>query len=95
MANPDLADRGNAGFKPNDGFYHAETTVLLRAARANNGTLAGQTLEVFGDTKVCDSCQRVLPFVGMQLGNPTVTFINPNGTRLTMRDGAWLKDGQQ
>ncbi|HXF90188.1 MAG TPA: hypothetical protein VNK48_17705 [Xanthobacteraceae bacterium] len=95
QANPELAARSNTGFKPHDAFYHAETTVLLRAARANGGTLAGQTLEVFGDTKLCNSCAEVLPFVGMQLGNPTVIFVNPNGARRTMRDGAWLKDSQQ
>jgi hypothetical protein len=92
---PDLADRGNTGYKPNDAFYHAEATVLLRAARANGGTLAGQTLEVIGDTRMCRSCEKILPFVGEQLGNPTVTFIDPNGRRRTMRDGVWVKESQQ
>ena len=94
-ANPDLAIRGNDGFKPNDGFFHAETNILTRAARKNGGTLAGQTLEVFGDRKMCNSCEDVLPFVGEQLGNPTVTFIDPDGKRRTMRDGVWIKEPQQ
>jgi hypothetical protein len=32
----------------------------------------------------------VLPFVGLELGNPTVTFISPRGSSKTMRNGAWI-----
>jgi hypothetical protein len=87
--NPDSVDENNIGRMPNNAFYHAETTVLLRAARANGGTLAGKTLRVFGDTPMCNNCPSILPFVGLELGNPTVTFVNPGGRRRTMRDGVW------
>jgi hypothetical protein len=72
---------------PLNAFYHAETNVLLRAARQHGGSLAGRTLEVFGDRALCNNCKKVLPYVGLELGNPTVTFIEPDGTRWTMRDG--------
>jgi hypothetical protein len=77
---------------PNNAFYHAETTVLLRAARANGGTLSGQSLEIFGDTPMCNNCGEVLPFVARTLGNPTVTFIDPSGRRRVIQNGAWLSE---
>jgi hypothetical protein len=77
------------GEKPNDAMFHAEATALLRAARKNGGTLAGQTLEVFADRPMCASCRKVLPKLGLELGNPTVTFIDHAGLGLTMRDGRW------
>jgi hypothetical protein len=75
---------------PNNTLFHAETTVLLRAARENGGTLAGRMLEVYSDRELCNNCKIVLPKVGLELGNPTVTFIDDAGRRLTMRDGIWL-----
>jgi hypothetical protein len=72
---------------PLNAFYHAETNVLLRAARQHGGSLAGRTLEVFGDAKLCNNCQEILPYVGLELGNPTVTFVEPDGARWTMRGG--------
>jgi hypothetical protein len=54
-------------------------------------TLAGQTLEVFADRPMCGSCLTVLPKLGFELGNPTVTFIDNVGKRLIMRDGDWGK----
>ena len=77
------------GQYPMDGLYHAETNVLLRAAREYGGTLAGRTLEVVVDGAMCPSCQRILPKVGMELGNPTVIFIGPRGQTRTMRKGEW------
>jgi hypothetical protein len=47
-------------------------------------------LTVHVDGKLCNNCQTVLPYVGLELGNPTVTFIDPNGLAKTMRDGAWV-----
>jgi hypothetical protein len=87
---PNVFNNDNIGQMPNNALYHAETTVLLRAARANGGTLAGQTLEVFGDREVCGNCNDVLPYVGLELGNPTVTFIGPKGERDTIRNGSWI-----
>jgi hypothetical protein len=80
----------HVGRIPNDAFFHAETTVLLRAAREKGGTLADRTLTVHVDGHLCSRCEAVLPYVGLELGNPTVTFVDPNGSTKTMRDGAWL-----
>jgi hypothetical protein len=80
----------HVGRIPNNAFFHAETTVLLRAAQEKGGTLANQTLTVHVDGQLCNRCKAVLPYVGLELGNPTVTFVDPNGSTNTMRDGAWL-----
>lgn len=84
----DLDD--NISGAPKNALYHAETNILLRLARDNAGTLAGRKLEIFTDTPLCGNCRSVLPYVGKELGNPTVTFVGPNGRRDTMRDGAWV-----
>ncbi|MEX0745906.1 MAG: hypothetical protein WD118_09930 [Phycisphaeraceae bacterium] len=81
----------NIGQIPNNAIYHAETTCLLRAACANGGTLAGKTIEVHVDRKICWSCKEILPYIGLELGNPTVTFIEPTGRVRTMRDGDWIE----
>jgi len=86
---PDVMNSNNVGGRPNDALYHAEATVLLRAARFNGGSLAGRRFEVHTDRPMCWSCETVLPRLGLELGNPTVTFVGPNGTRLTMRNGGW------
>ena len=88
---PEVMKTDNIGQKPNDALFHAEATVLLRAARENGGTLAGQTLEVFADRAMCGSCLTVLPKLGVELGNPTVIFVDNVGKRLIMRDGDWGK----
>jgi len=87
---PELFNRDNIGQMPNNALYHAETTALLRAARENDGTLAGQTLEVRVDNPMCNNCDTVLPYVGLRLGNPTVTFVDSNNMTNTMHDGRWL-----
>lgn len=87
---PDELQTKNIGRVPNDSFYHAEATVLLRAARENNGTLEGRIFDVHTDREVCaSSCLKVLPKLGLELGNPRVTFIAPDGMRRTMRNGRW------
>jgi|SRR6516162_2725505 hypothetical protein len=60
---------------PNDASFHAETMVLLRAAREKGGILADRTLTVYVDGHLCNSCQAVLPYVGLELGNPTVLLL--------------------
>lgn len=40
---------------------------------------------------MCRHCEIVLPKVGLELGNPEVTFIDPFGNVKTMRDGVWIK----
>jgi hypothetical protein len=88
---PDVTQQDNIGQVPNNAFFHAEATVLLRAAKENNDTLAGQTLEVFVDRVMCEPCKTMLPYIGLELGNPMVTFIDLAGQRLTMQSGAWVK----
>jgi hypothetical protein len=87
---PSIMQTENVGQKPNDAIFHAEANVLLRAARENAGTLAGRSIEVHTDSKMCNSCPEVLPKLGLELGNPTVTFVGPRGERRTMRDGRWI-----
>jgi hypothetical protein len=86
---PDVMNHQDVGQFPNDAIFHAETTVLMRAARENGGTLEGESLIVFVDKAMCNSCKKLLPKIGLELGNPTVTFIDRRGMIRTMRDGRW------
>jgi hypothetical protein len=80
----------NIGQAPNDGFFHAESTVLLKAAADNGGTLEGRRIEVQTDRPMCTtSCPLILPTLGVRLGNPRVTFTDRNGKSLTMHNGTW------
>jgi hypothetical protein len=88
---PELARRAELGQMPTNAFFHAETTVLLRAAHKYGGTLAGRTLHVIVDRLMCPSCPEILPRVGLEIGNPTVTFTDHRGRTRTMRDGQWLE----
>jgi hypothetical protein len=83
-------DRQNIGRMPNDALYHAEATFLLRAARENGGSLAGRELTVVSDRPMCSSCQTVLPYLGLRLGNPSVTFVTPTGHR-SLINGSWQR----
>jgi len=87
---PHLA-RQNSGEFPLDAFFHAETNLLLRAARKNGRSLAGKNLDVFVDNEICLNCQGILGSVGLELGNPILTFINSTTGRVmgTVRDGKW------
>ncbi|MEX1083799.1 MAG: hypothetical protein WEC82_05720 [Xanthobacteraceae bacterium] len=87
---PDVMNRRNIGLAPNNSLYHAEATVLLRAANANNGTLENRNIEIHVDREMCSSCQDVLPYLGLEIGNPVVTFVDPNGRKRTMWGGSWL-----
>lgn len=91
---PDVFKTEGIARLPNNAVTHAETTVLLRAAHQNGGTLAGRTLDVFGDARMCNNCETILPYVGLELGNPTVTFSGPHG-RYTMKDGVWISMGKR
>ncbi len=78
-----------AEYRARDSLDHAESTLLLRAFRAR-GTLSGRAIEIHTDRDMCyTSCPFVLPKLGLELGNPVVTFVGPNGARRTMRDGGW------
>ena len=81
----------NVGQYPNNAVFHAETTCLLRAARANGGTLAGKTIEVTVDRAMCPSCEKILPLIGLELGNPVVTFVDPVGRVRKMHNGEWIE----
>jgi hypothetical protein len=81
----------NIGRMPNDSVYHAEATILFRAARRYEGTLEGRTIDVYVDREMCRSCDKVLPLIGQELGNPTVTYVDlRSGETATMRDGKWI-----
>ncbi len=72
--------------------FHAEATLLMRMARRRGGTLAGEDLTAHADRAMCRSCQKMLPLIGLELGNPTVTFVGPLGTVGTIHDGEWLTE---
>jgi hypothetical protein len=74
---PTVMSVDNIGYAPNNALFHAETNVLLRTAQANNGTLAGRSLDVYVDRPFCGNCQVVIPLVGLELGNPTLTYVDP------------------
>src|SRR4051812_27270614 len=56
---PDIFGRDNIGQMPNDVFFHAEANALVRAARQNGGSLAGEELEIYVDRRVCNNCPSV------------------------------------
>jgi hypothetical protein len=87
---PEVMETANIGGIPNNSLYHAEATVLIRAARESGGALAGRTIEVHVDREMCDSCEQVLPYLGLSVGNPVVTFVDRSGGRRTMWNGSWL-----
>jgi hypothetical protein len=74
---PGVISAENAGYTSGNALFHAETNVLLRAAEANGGTLAGKSLDIYVDRKLCPNCERVVPLVGLELGNPTLTYVDP------------------
>jgi hypothetical protein len=79
----------NPGAAPYNSLFHAESTVLLRAAGLNGGTLAGQRLEVSVNRLICPNCFQTLPHLVRRLGNPLVTFIDKLLVRHQMGGGAW------
>lgn len=88
---PNLMKIKNIGRNPNNALFHAETTLLLRAAaESTGGSLSGKTIEIVVDNRMCWPCWRVLPYIGLKLGNPTVTFTDLDGKTRTMRDGKWI-----
>jgi hypothetical protein len=85
---PEVMATENAGQKPNDSLYHAEATALLRAASEAQWNLRGRDIEVTVDRPLCSSCVDVLPFLTRELGIPTVTFRDPRGIALRIRNGS-------
>ena len=88
---PDVMNTMSIGQMPNDALFHAESNVLLRSARMSGGTLAGRSIDIVVDRKMCNNCEKVLPLLGFELGNPTVTVSDSRGLLGVFRDGAWLK----
>lgn len=79
------------GKMPNDGLFHAEATILLRAANSSGGSLENRSIEVIVDREICRSCGSVLPKLGLELGNPYVVFTERwTGLRSEMWNGRWL-----
>jgi hypothetical protein len=74
---PTVMSVENVGYAPSNALFHAETNVLLRAAEANSGTLAGRLLDIYVDRKICENCKSMIPLVGLELGNPTLTYVDP------------------
>ena len=91
---PDVMATGNIGHKPNDALFHAEANALLRAAEPYGGSLAGRTIEMRVDRRLCDSCAAVLPPLAAQIGNPTVRIFDGTGALWIMRDGTLTKRGR-
>ena len=91
---PDVMATGNIGYKPNDALFHAEANALLRAAEPYGGSLAGRTIEMRVDRRLCDSCAAVLPPLAAQIGNPTVRIFDGTGALWIMRDGTLTKRGR-
>lgn len=91
---PEVMATDNLGRMPNNALYHAETTLLLRA-EAGGRYLAGRTIEMRVDRELCWSCEKVLPLVGLQVGNPTVRILDGRGELWIMRDGIWLQGGRR
>lgn len=87
---PEIMGTGNIGQIPNNSLYHAEPTSLTRAAKENGGTLENRSILVYVDREMCGSCKEVLPYLGLKLGNPMVTFVDRTGTSRTMWNGSWL-----
>lgn len=92
---PDIMATGNVGHKPNDALFHAEANALLRAAEPYGGSLAGRTIEMRVDRPLCPSCDAALPYLGTQIGNPTVRIIDGAGDIWIMRDGMWVRGGRR
>ncbi|MEA2894174.1 MAG: hypothetical protein QOI05_4967 [Bradyrhizobium sp.] len=83
-------DLDNIGQTPNDSLFHAESTILLRAAR-DGGSLANRSIEIYVDQPVCDSCGKTLTKLGMELGDPYVVYVERDtGLRNEMWNGKWL-----
>jgi hypothetical protein len=87
---PTAMTTGDIGRFPNDAVYHAEATVLLRAARDSGGSLANREFEIYVDREMCWRCEKIIPSIGLELGNPLVIYVNTKtGERQTLLNGRW------
>jgi hypothetical protein len=88
---PHIMNTENIGQFPNASVFHAEVTCLLRAARGHGGSLTGKTVEMHVDRAMCGSCEVLLPYVGLELGNPTIITTDDDGVVTTIRDGKLIR----
>jgi hypothetical protein len=86
---PGIMRRGSIDQWPNYSLSHAESNLLLRMADANYGTLAGRILDITVDRPMCSACERVLPYLGMRLGNPRIRWFDDIGLRGIMHFRDW------
>jgi hypothetical protein len=83
--------QANMGRVPNEALFHAESTILLRAASDSGGSLANRSIEIQVDRRVCYSCGEVLTKLGLELGDPYVVYVERGtGVRNAMWNGKWL-----
>ena len=87
---PEVMNTENLGGFPNNALHHAEANTLLRAAASNGGSLADKTIDVTIDRPLCERCDAVLPYLGVELGNPIVRFTSKSGTKI-MYNRQWIK----
>lgn len=87
---PEIMNTENIGQAPNNALFHAESNILMRAARRYGGSLAGKEFDVYVDRGLCRNCRTVLPLLSRELGNPTVRFFDGRGRTLILRGGAWV-----
>ena len=88
---PDTMKIDNIGQIPNNALFHAESTILLRAANDSGGSLANRSIEIQVDRPVCYSCGEMLTKLGLELGDPYVVYVERDtGLRNEMWNGKWL-----
>ena len=78
------------GQRPNDAVFHAETNLLLRAARSSGGTLESQSLEVFLIEICVGVAQPSYPMLASRSAILQSPSWGPTGLSRTMRNGAWI-----
>jgi hypothetical protein len=83
---PEVMKELNKGWMPNDSMFHAEVTSLLRLYRATNGILRGRTIRLKVDRRVCDSCEKVLPILRHELGDPKIILVDFFGLESQLGD---------
>ena len=92
---PDIMATGNIGYKPNDALFHAEANALLRAADLAGGSLAGRTIDMRVDRRLCRSCEVVMPVMALQIGNPTLRITDGVGQVFIIQGGFLASGGRR
>lgn len=85
-AYPLFMNEDSLGGKPNDSLFHAEATILLRAAHENGGALRDKIIIIYVDRPVCAGCTTVLPLLARELGSPKVMIIDNVGEKFIIAD---------